>query len=301
MKSLKVLILAVLVPGALSAALYDALSDDDHDHRVRVEHAVAVEGLGAELEAELRGLEDEIDAAVAHRTCDHVRTEVLRMSADGLAALEVVAGAGALRVEGRDDVEEVVVTAAKCASDADLLDELTVALTRDGDRVRLETDRPGFRVFGGHARIDLEVHVPLGTPATLQDGSGELFVTGTGATSIDDGSGEIEVRDIDGTVTVRDGSGEVVVRGVAGDLDVVDGSGEVDVAEVAGHVGITDGSGSITVVDVGGDVLVRADGSGGIDVRTVAGDFRVAADGSGEIVHADVGGRVDLPRNKRER
>ncbi len=58
-----------------------------------------------------------------------------------------------------------------------------------------------------------------------------------------------------------------------------DGSGEIDVEEVDGCVLVrTDGSGSISVRDVGRDFTVRRDGAGGIRHVAVAGLIDVPDD-----------------------
>lgn len=90
--------------------------------------------------------------------------------------------------------------------------------------------------------------MPSGLALDIEDGSGEIEISGVGATRIDDGSGSIDVRDVDGDLT--DGSGEIEVR-------------DVRIRE--------DGSGSIRAVEVSGDFIVDRDGSGGISVDRIGG------------------------------
>lgn len=300
MRSLKVLFFAVLVPGALSAALYSALSSDD-DPDIRVIRAVGTE---VERAVEAERLDEIVEAVVVEQVasgrCEHGRTEESRLDADGVEMLAVKAGSGSLDVVGRADVDDVVVEASMCASSEDLLEGLRADLGREGDRAVVTTDYPSSRGFGNrYARIDLRILVPLGMRADLEDSSGELHVSGTGDTWIQDSSGEIEAQGVIGSMNIRDGSGEISLRDIAGDVDLVDGSGEINLVDLGGSVTLTDGSGTIDIRDVAGSVEVRADGSGSIEVTEVGGDFTVRADGSGSIRHSRVEGRVDIPRKSR--
>ena len=224
--------------------------------------------------------------------CVYGAERELTIPVDGTATLELDAGAGDLHVEGRSGLNEVVVVARMCASHEELLEELDVRAERraDGD-VSLRTAYPDqSREWKGPrtARIDLTVLVPRGLAVDAEDSSGDAEFLGTGDLRIGDSSGDLRVRDVDGTLRIDDSSGSLDVEGVTGDVDIVDGS-----------LHLRDGSGGIDVVSVGGDVIVESDGSGGIDVRGVGGDFRVERDGSGGIRHADVDGRVEIPRKRR--
>jgi hypothetical protein len=222
-------------------------------------------------------------------------------SSEGL--LRVSAGSGELHVEGRPDLDEVVVVGRLCASDEAYLDEMDVRVERSSaGEVLVDTDYPEDRRWsdGGRnvARIDLTVLVPRGMDARIDDSSGEMVVSGTGALTIDDSSGSIEAFDIVGPVRIDDSSGGIDLRDVTGDVDIDDGSGGLDVARVGGSLTLRDGSGGIDATSIDGDVHVRSDGSGSISVRDVGGDFVVDRDGSGGIRHSGVEGRVDIPRKR---
>jgi DUF4097 and DUF4098 domain-containing protein YvlB len=54
---------------------------------------------------------------------------------------------------------------------------------------------------------------------------------------VDDGSGEIELYDIAGSVEIDDGSGDIVIDGVQKDVTIVEaGSGGVEIRNVRGKV-----------------------------------------------------------------
>lgn len=307
MKHCKILLLGVLLPGALSATIYEALSDD-RDIDVRVERSVTVdvdvEEIVRSVEAELRAVEGELASAVdvgmtAAATvaeCAFTRTEVASLDAADVSALRVTAGSGALTVTGRDGADRVVVRSTMCASNEGLLADLSTGLSNRAGTAVASTGYPRRAGRGrSYARIDMEIELPLGMPTDIEDSSGALVVRGTGETGISDGSGDMEVRATTGGLTIRDGSGGIVLREIGGDVDIVDGSGELMVSDVAGSVALTDGSGPIDIRGVDHGVEVRADGSGSIDVADIGGDFTVLADGSGSVRHSSVAGSVRVP------
>lgn len=207
------------------------------------------------------------------------------VSARGARRVEIEAEAGSLRVVGVAGLAEVRVRGTARASRREWLDAIRLEARREGDavvvRAVIPDDDEGGRGWrdgwrDGWRGLDLVVEVPRGIAARVEDGSGE-----------------VEIRDV-GALELRDGSGEVEIVGVAS-ATVEDGSGALRLRDVRGDVRVRDGSGAVVVERVGGTVTVEHDGSGGIDVRTVAGDFVVERDGSGGIDHAGVRGRVTLP------
>ena len=224
------------------------------------------------------------------------------MAASATDTLELKAGSGDLKVEGREGLDEVRATARACASDQDYLDELQVTLDRAGNDIILTTHYPdlsGFRFRNNVARIDLVVEIPLNMAVEIDDSSGSMEVSRTGALRIDDNSGNIDVRGINGSVRIDDSSGSVEVEDVAGDVEIEDRSGSINVRDIEGTLRVRDSSGPIDVVTVGQDVVVERDGSGSINVRNVLGDFTVRRDGSGGIRYSNVEGRVQIPEGER--
>jgi hypothetical protein len=242
-------------------------------------------------------IDPDVVVDVEVRTSGECAFEVERRLSVALGGtLEIAAGAGSLRVEGRDDASEVVAVGRACASSREILDELL--LTAD---VRLSApypDRPRWGDRGGDARIDLVITMPVGAQVGIADSSGDIVVSGTGDLRVADSSGSIEIQGALGSVRIADSSGDIVVAGVSGDVDISDGSGGIEVASVVGSVSARDGSGGIEIEQVGADVRIVADGSGAIDVRQVAGDFTVAQDGSGGISYSAVAGRVAIPARR---
>jgi DUF4097 and DUF4098 domain-containing protein YvlB len=153
-----------------------------------------------------------------------------------------------------------------CASREEYVDDLRLTIDERADEIILTAHYPDksiFDWFGRNvARIDLAVEVPMNMDVSIEDESVSITVEGKGALRIQDGSGSIDVRGVQGTLRVR-----------------------------------RDGSGSIDVVEVTGDVVVGRDGSGSIRVEDVSGDFSVGSDGSGGIHYSRVDGTVDIPED----
>ena len=243
------------------------------------------------------------DPVVAQRGGDRCEfgTELsAELSASESERLTVSAGSGSLVVEGRSGTSAVTVTAAACASEEWMLEEMEVILERRGSTLDLETLYPdGTWRRGGYARIDLRVEVPLGMDAEVDDGSGSATLTGLGDLSVEDGSGELYVEDIRGSVDINDGSGGLEIRDVQGDVFVEDGSGFMEVVGVSGSVTVEDGSGSMEIRDVGEDVMAYEIGSGTLRVSDVEGDFTVRDGRHERIRYSGVRGVVDIPAPRR--
>ncbi|HSJ15096.1 MAG TPA: DUF4097 family beta strand repeat-containing protein [Longimicrobiales bacterium] len=247
----------------------------------------------AALPAELRGQ--------VRERCAHEATRSATVRAPRGALLDLQAGAGALRVEGRAGLEEVRVRGRACAATEALLSELTIESDASDGRVRVRARYPESRNRdwnASYAYLDLVVEVPAGMAATIEDGSGSVVLDGLGALRVEDGSGDLTITNITGDVEVDDGSGDILVEGVTGGVRIDDGSGGMRIRQVRGDVTVKDGSGEIDISEVTGSVRVVDDGSGSIRVRDVGGDFVVDADGSGSIRHEGVRGRVQVPRQR---
>lgn len=220
-------------------------------------------------------------ASLAHAAwSDHEAVRDLVLDAGGLEALGIEAGAGSLTVTGVPGADRIVVSALIRVPDADA-DEaaeiiergMVLSLEQRGSRAELKSH---FEADGGWFRdspvIDLEVRVPARLALEVEDSSGSLEIRDIdGDLALDDGSGSIELANIGGNLRVNDGSGSLEVSGVGGDVDIVDGSGSIWLQRVTGSATIDDGSGSILVAEVSGDVAIPDAGSGSVDVRDVQG------------------------------
>jgi hypothetical protein len=210
------------------------------------------------------------------------------IDARGAKTIQVIAGAGDLRIEGRTGISQVQVRGTARASSRGRLDDIKLVAERRGDVVYIKADIPennGFfsRDWNDNMALDLVIEVPQSVALDVEDGSGDSKFTNVGPLKLVDGSGGIEIRGAKGNVSVEDGSGEMVIE------------------NVEGSVRVTDGSGGITASNIGGDFIVEEDGSGSIDVSHIAGNFTVEEKGSGSISSSDVKGKIDIPERHRRR
>jgi len=205
----------------------------------------------------------------------------LSLPAAGIEALQVDCGAGFLHVFGDDTLENIEVEAEIIVGgkdirdmDAFIRDKVKLGLEKRGGRaVLVSRFKTSFSLFRfGNRVINLTVRMPRRMELAVDDGSGEIRIESLeGTLRIDDGSGDIFIRDIQGDVTVNDGSGGIEVTDVQGSVDIDDGSGGIRVRSVGRNVSLSDGSGSISVDGVEGDVIIRDDGSGSVRLVNVKG------------------------------
>lgn len=228
--------------------------------------------------------------------CRHSEPRRAQTAAAGITKVVIHAVSGSLEVEGMEGAGAVVVDGKACSSESDLIDQMMITLRKRGSVLHIEAEIPEKRmIFGFYAaRLDFSVTLPAGLPVEIEDGSGWMRVSNTGATSIQDGSGSIEVRGVHGPLAIDDGSGGIDVDGVVGPLAVSDGSGEMLIRNVRGDVTLEDGSGAISVSHLESSLRIREDGSGSIGVRNVRGAVVIDDDGSGAVDVADIGGDFTL-------
>lgn len=202
-----------------------------------------------------------------------------------IRTLSLDVGSGYLGILGSADEDAAIeVQALACAGSRSQLDEMDIVYERRGDTWVLETEigENSFSLFSlfnglGNTHIDIDVMVPAG-----------LLL------NIDDGSGDIDIRDVRGELNIDDGSGDIQIIDITGPVRIDDGSGDIELRNIEYRVEITDGSGDIVIDRVGGDVIIEDDGSGDIDVRDVRGDFIARDTGSGDVEFRDIGGRTEV-------
>jgi DUF4097 and DUF4098 domain-containing protein YvlB len=261
--------------------------------------------------------------ARADNECRYRADRAAEASIDGIEQIVIQAGAGSLEVQGEPGLQRMQARGDACASDGDDLERLQIRVERKGDTLVISSVTPDTVLdprswFGGQARLDVSIKVPVGIALHVEDASGDARISNVRALKLSDGSGSLRIEDIKGSLEVDDGSGEVTIARVEGPLSIEDGSGEVDIKQITGDVTIVnDGSGEIRIESVSGSVKIENDGSGAIRVSRVKRDVRVDRDGSGEIVvqhidgnlsvgkggsggirHERIGGSISLPDNE---
>lgn len=215
-------------------------------------------------------------------------------------SLQLKAGAGSLKVEGREGLENIQVEAQLCASDAEALEELDVLAQVTGDKVKMKTviGEPKLGFFAGNksSYINLALLVPNNFDVDAEDSSGAAVFSTLRSLKVEDSSGELVIKGIGGDVDVEDSSGKIEILQVEGSVTVVDSSGEIEATSIGQDLIINaDSSGDINGRDINGNYIVKVDSSGSIFADNVGGEFRVDRDSSGGIKYDNVAGKVSLP------
>lgn len=228
--------------------------------------------------------------------CDHTAQRRVASPVAGITKVVIHAEAGSLKVDGTPGASQVIASGNACTSDRDFLQRITLSSSRRGSELHIVADIPEKNVLFGYfvARLDFAVTLPAGMPVVIDDDSGWIKVSHTGALTIDDDSGSIEATNIRGPVSISDDSGSIDLDTIAGAVVIEDDSGEINIKNVQGNVEIEDDSGSITVARVHGSLRIREDDSGSIVVENIRGDVTVDDDGSGSIQVADITGNFTV-------
>lgn len=241
------------------------------------------------------------------------------LDAKGVEKVVIRAGAGDLKVLAPANATRIEARGVACAAKQELLDQTQISVRREGNTVYIETSLPqdgnGWSFMkNDYAYIDVGVALPSNLPVeaidssgdadfedlaslTLQDSSGDLDIRRiAGLAEVTDSSGDIDIEDV-GSARVSDSSGDVEIEVVRGGVDIdQDSSGDIRIVKAGGSVRVKqDSSGNIRVDDVRGNVDVESDSSGDIYAGHVSGNFTVRDDGSGSIDHEAITGRVDVP------
>lgn len=145
--------------------------------------------------------------------CGDAREFSDEISATNLSALIIDAEAGDIEVVGRAGSNEVRVRARACSRDYSTTDDLDFQLFRSSGAAIAEAFTPSY----DNARIDLTIEVPADFEVEIYDTSGHIKVDNVYAVYIEDGSGDIDVEDIETDFIVRyDTSGAIRHRNVGG-------------------------------------------------------------------------------------
>ena len=221
--------------------------------------------------------------------------QTLSLDASQLASLTVEAGSGELIIQGKKGLTEIQVIA-DIYTDVNNKDDFEFSLTESSSTkanlIAKINSNSGFWV-GDSPHINVTVHVPVKMMLSIEDGSGEMKVSNINApVDIKDGSGDIIVANINGNLNVNDGSGELSVENITGNVNIEDGSGEIYVKQISGNVNVDDGSGDLTLRNVTGIVVIN-DGSGNIDVKS-AGGLKIEEAGSGGLKVKGIEGGFEI-------
>lgn len=145
--------------------------------------------------------------------CEYERDFTEQMSASGLAALIADVEDGGLRIEGRGGSNQIRVYAHACASDPGTLRDIDFEFSRLNGRAQITSYVPNY----DRARLDFVIEVPMDFDAEVYDTDGDMTVRDIHSAWIDDGSGNIEARNLSGDLTVyRDRGGSIYYSNING-------------------------------------------------------------------------------------
>jgi len=216
--------------------------------------------------------------------------------AEGLTTLNIIVGAGDLRVEGIEGLDQILVEVrifsqgGDCDGDAEILDDMDYELyaTEDGEvRLWVDVDEEWMGFWA-----DVTVQAPADMALEIRDGMGDIDVSGFASLVLDDENGDADIEGILGDVEIEDGTGDLTLLHVGGAVSINDGNGDIDIRDIAGPLELFDGTGDTWIEEVWADVLIE-DGSGDLDLRMIDGDVTID-DGSGDIDIRDVRGVVSI-------
>jgi hypothetical protein len=218
------------------------------------------------------------------------------LPAEGITGLDVVTGAGDLRIESQEGLEEIRVEVrvytqlSDCHDDEEALDDMDYELyaTTEGEaRLWVDMDSEWLAYWA-----DVVVYAPAELALDIRDTGGDVAVSGFASLVLDDENGDATVEDIAGDVEIEDGTGDLHIAHVGGALSLRDGNGDTDILDVLGPVEIEDGTGDLWMEEVFSNVRID-DGNGDMALRFIDGDVRIE-DGSGDIDLRDITGTVSI-------
>lgn len=239
-------------------------------------------------------------AAFASDRCKYEAPRNLQADLAGVRSVRIEVNSHDLHVNGVAGMQGLELAGRACASDQSVLDRLTVAQHREGDRLVIELGGNGhfsFHLFGSsYSDLKVNVKLPANLPVDVDVGSGDADVSGVAELESHVGSGDLHVHGVAGRFKASVGSGDIDAKDV-GSVEVGSvGSGDFEARGIRGDARVGSvGSGDLTLSHVGGSVQADTLGSGDFSVDDVAGDFHLGAKGSGDVNHRGVKGRVNVP------
>lgn len=215
-------------------------------------------------------------ACVVHVGADaYTSREEHAFRVSGPPAVSVATFDGAIEVRAWDR-SEVRVEIEKAGENKELVDQIQVAATQDGDRIDVEVRRPDVSgwiatLAGGRSlRAKLLVSLPRRSDLQARTGDGSVSAEElTGRIEITTGDGSVRGIDLEGDVRVVTGDGSVRLDAVAGRIDVRTGDGSIVIGGRLAAVRARTGDGSVSISAEPGSVAED-------DWEISSGDGRIA-------------------------
>lgn len=200
------------------------------------------------------------------------------------ARLTIQNASGAVSIR-KGEQNEVTVSATKRASGPWITAKnMRMDYDQRGDTLDIKSHIHFTPFQFGFRAIDLEITVPQHCEIQLKNGSGTINLqdingsikarTGSGSLTshnlqgqliLSTGSGRIEVDNLSGRIDLQTGSGRIIGKQLNGEVRLKTGSGRVELTDIIGHGNIKTGSGRIT--------LTMASLNGDTDIKTGSGQI----------------------------
>ena len=190
-------------------------------------------------------------------------------------------GAGRVRLEGVEGLENVEITARRYARGRN---PAAAKENATGVPVEVASGDSGIEISsggGGGTGVDYELRVPTGSTVEVESSAGDVEVSGL--------DNNATVRTENGDVTVEDVQGAIVVETLSGDVTVGDVStetGDAEITVVSGDLELRDLVVGILEARIeAGDVTMsgRFSGSGRVLVETGSIDARIPPEDAREL------------------
>jgi DUF4097 and DUF4098 domain-containing protein YvlB len=195
--------------------------------------------------------------------------------------------------------EAVTSTTMRISGERDA-DELMIELQPAGigrQHLRIEQRRTGRKFRPGRSSLHVELVVPNSTRLRVDGGSADLHAAGLlEAVTFHTGSGDASLEEVTGNVDVKVASGDVTVGSVRGSLSFHAASGDFRAGHIAGELVARTASGDLRVDSaesgarvstLSGDVALGGLRAGVIDVQAVSGDVELSV-ANGTNVYLDL-------------
>ncbi|MGG1659052.1 DUF4097 family beta strand repeat-containing protein [Brevibacillus sp. NRS-1366] len=205
----------------------------------------------------------------------------LELPLESIEALDIQTESGDLVVKGDDQATAIKVEATIKKSQNIAAEDIIVTLEKEGNTANLVSKTSGG--FGiRYTDIDLTVTIPSNLKVSIADGSGDIDISHlAGSLTIEDDSGDISITDVTGEVEIDDQSGDIKINNATALKLIHDESGNISLEDTGGDVEIQDESGDLRITKHNGSLTI-SDGSGNIDIDKVSGDVTILEDGSGD-------------------
>ncbi|OZM71531.1 hypothetical protein CFN78_19690 [Amycolatopsis antarctica] len=159
---------------------------------------------------------------------------------------------------------------------------------------------PGFELDGDEltlgdcgwwCTVDYEVTVPRGTTVSGDADSGDVRLEGVRSVDVQADSGNIDVRDVDGSVRAEASSGDVSLVNIGSDVSADASSGNITGEGIRGKVEVDASSGDIDLSLAAEHPVTAKASSGNISLVVPPGRYRV--EGESDSGSRDVDVAVD--------